>query len=150
MFNWGSETTKPRPFGATQEIGRTGLKAFSGIVQDEFLTELRGVSGFKKFDEMRRNSPVIAALLLAIEQSVRGVSWNFESDTGDSDPRVEFLQEAQDGLSHTWNDHIVEALTMLPFGYALFEVCYKREGGKLLWDKLGIRGQRYPHPLGVR
>jgi hypothetical protein len=138
MFGYSEE---PRPFKTTEEIGRTGLKAFSGIVQDEFLTELRGVQGYKKFDEMRRNSPVISALLLAIEQSVRGVVWNFESDTGENDPRVEFLEEARDGLSHSWNDHIIEALTMLPFGYALFEICYKRESGRLVWDKLGIRGQ---------
>jgi hypothetical protein len=141
MLNWMSDNSQPRPFKITEEVGRTGLKAFSGIVQDEFLVELRGVSGYKKYDEMRRNSPVIAALLLAIEQSVRGVTWSYVSDQGDNDPRLEFLQEAQDGLAHSWNDHIIEVLSMLPFGYSLFEVCFKREGGRLLWDKFGIRGQ---------
>lgn len=123
------------------EIGSAGLAQFSGIIQDEFLRELRGKEGYKRYDEMRRNSPNVGAALLAIENLIRQVSWNFVSGD-ENDPRVEFLEEAREGLSHSWNDHITEALSMLPFGFSMFETVYKRdESGRVVWRKFAPRGQ---------
>lgn len=123
------------------EIGKTGLLEFSGQIQEEFLKELRGREGYKRFNEMRNNSPIVGAVLLANEQSIRRVEWNFTSDNGDNDPRLELLEAARDNLSLSWNDHISECLTMLPFGYSLFEIVYERVGGKILWRKFAPRGQ---------
>lgn len=123
------------------EIGSTGLQTMSGRIMAEFLRELRGLEGYKRYNEMRMNSPVIGALLTAIEQSIRGVTWNFVSDQGD-DERIEFLESARDGMTTGWNDHISEALTMLPFGWALFEIVYRRgDDNRLTWHKFAIRGQ---------
>lgn len=123
------------------EVGSTGLAAFSGQIQDEFLRELRGKEGYKKFDEMRRNSPIVGSALLAIENLIRQISWNFASDK-ENDPVVDFLEEAREGMSHSWNDHIIEALTALPFGFSLFEIVYKRmEDGRIGWRKFAPRGQ---------
>lgn len=133
-----SEVTAPLNW---KEQGSTGLAVFAGQIQDDFLRELRGQEAYKRYDEMRRNSPIVGALLLAIRQAIRGVSWEFQSDHGDDDPRIDFLKEAMDSMSHSWNDHIVEALTMLPFGHSLFEIVYKREGGKIFWKKFAARGQ---------
>lgn len=124
----------------TGEIGSTGLAQWNGVIQDEFLRELRGVQGYRRYDEMRRNEPVIVALLNAIEQAIRGVDWNITSDEED-DPRAEFVRAALDGMTTDWHDHISECLTMLPFGWAFFETIYRREGGRLVWDALAIRGQ---------
>src|SRR3990167_3048213 len=130
----------------TGEIGSSGLLAWSGIIQEDFLTELQGKRGYKAYREMALNEPVIGALLLAIEHAIRGVTWTFASDEGEEDPRLELLEEAKANLSHSWNDHIVEALTMLPFGYSFFEIVYERghkngSGGKMLWRKFAVRGQ---------
>lgn len=123
------------------EIGVSGLAQFSGIIQADFLKELRGKEGYKKFNEMLLNSPVIGAMLLAIEQAVRSISWTFASDD-ENDERVQFLEEARADMSHSWNDHIIEALTMLPYGFSLFEECYKRDlRGRVVWRKFAIRGQ---------
>jgi ribosomal protein L12E/L44/L45/RPP1/RPP2 len=148
------------------EQGSSGLVTFSGIIQDEFLRELRGKEGYKRFDEMRRNSPIIGALLLANELAIRKVSWNFESAEDEAkkkqaeqakkdkvdedeyaaepltrDPRIELLEASRDNMSTSWNDFITEALTMLPFGYSLFEVCYERVESAILWRKFAPRGQ---------
>ena len=125
----------------TGEIGATGLAAFSGVIQEEFLRELRGKEAFKRYDEMRRNSPVVGALLLAIEQALRAIEWTFASEEGDDDPRLQLVNDARANLSHSWNDHIIEALTMLPFGFSLFETVYERVNGALLWRKFAPRGQ---------
>lgn len=125
----------------TKEIGYSGLSEWSGRIQEDFLRDLRGKRGYKRYNEMRLNSPVVGAMLLAIEQSIRGVMWNYVSEEGEEDPRLEFLDEARKGMSHSWNDHIIEALTMLPFGYAPFETVYKRDNGRLTWRKFAFRGQ---------
>lgn len=124
------------------ETGYTGLTSFSGQVQEDFLKELRGKEGYKRFNEMRLNSPIVGALLFANEQAIRKVSWNFTSDAGEEDPRIELLEAARDSMSLSWGDHITEVLTMLPFGYSIFEIVYKRdESGRVLWRKFAPRGQ---------
>jgi len=132
--------------GNFSEIGVTGLSAFSGQIQADFLREMRGKEGYKRFDEMRKNNPVVRGLLLSIEQPIRAVSWEFSSDLGDTDPRLELLNDARAGMSHSWNDHIIEVLTMLPFGFTPFELVYKRDDrGRVMWRKLAIRGQDTVH-----
>ena len=131
-------------FSATKEIGLTGLDEHSGIIQQEFLRELR-ISGrgpgYKIYDEMRLNSAVVGALLLALRQSVRAVDWTFTSEDGEEDERLELLNESLDNMTFSMNDHITEVLTMLPFGFSIFELVYERVGGKMLWRKFGFRGQ---------
>lgn len=122
------------------EIGKTGLSEFSGQIQDDFLREMRGQEAYKRYDEMRRNSPIISALLMAYEQAIRQVSWEFNSDT-ENDARIELLNESKDALTTSWNDHITEVLTMLPFGFSVFEIVYQRVGSKILWRKFAPRGQ---------
>jgi hypothetical protein len=123
------------------ELGSTGLQRWSGTIHEDFLRELQGSRGYKKYNEMRLNSPVIGALLAAIEMSVRSVSWQFVSDYED-DERVEFLQDALNGLHPSFSDHIVEALTFLPFGWSWFEIVYRRdERGRLVWKTFAPRGQ---------
>ncbi len=135
------ETKLPKQ--PTQEIGDSGLVEYRGIVQQEFLTDLR-ISGFgggfKIYDEMRKNSPVIGALLNAIKQAVLGVDWEWRSEEED-DPRLELLLEAEKNMQFTIKEHFTEALTMLPFGFSLFEIVYERVGGKMLWKKFAFRGQ---------
>lgn len=130
-----------KPAARIDEIGVTGLSAVSGQIQADFLREMRGKEGYKHFNEMRLNSAVIGSLLLAVEQSIRPISWNVSADD-EEDERIQFVQECIDGMSHSWNDHITEVLTMLPFGYSLFEIVYKRdERNRLVWRKFAIRGQ---------
>lgn len=124
----------------TGEIGSNALAQWSGVIQADFLRELRGIEGYRRFNEMRLNSPIIGAMLYAIEMAIRSVTWNYTGD-GDDDPRVEFLEEARENMRHSWNDHISEALSMLWAGYAPFEIVYRRDEGVLVWDKFAIRGQ---------
>src|SRR3990167_4180169 len=122
------------------EKGTTGLLAYSGIVQEDFLREMRGREAYKRYNEMRLNNPTVGALLLAIENPLRGMSWTFSSDV-ENDPRLELLEAARRNLRHSWNDHIIEALTVLPFGFSLFEIVHEKVGGTWLWKKFAPRGQ---------
>jgi hypothetical protein len=45
-------------------------------------------------------------------------------------------------MEHPWSHFILEALSMLQYGWAYHEICYKNiEGGGLGWSKLPIRAQ---------
>jgi len=125
----------------TKEIGYSGLSEWSGQIQEEFITELRGSKGYKRYNEMRLNSPVVGAMLSAVEQTTRGITWDYVSDLGEEDERIAFLNENWENMSHTIDDHLIEALTMLPFGYAPFEIVYQRLNGRLMWRKFALRGQ---------
>lgn len=121
------------------EIGSSGLD----MNRPDFLRELTHGEAFKRYNEMRLNSAIVGALLAAIEQSVRTTRWSWTSESGEDDPRLQLLDDAIAAMSHSWNDHLSEALTMLPFGYAPFEIVYQREegGSRILWRKFAIRGQ---------
>ena len=123
-----------------REIGKTGLAAFRGRIQEDFLTDLRWPDAYKLYNEMRMNSPIIGALLMGIELSVRACAFEWTSED-ETDPRVQILNDAEDGMSHNMLDHITEVLTMLPFGWSLFEIVYQPNGSRIGWRKFAIRGQ---------
>lgn len=143
---------------ASREYGMTGLNwDRSGHISEEFLPQLQGYNAIKVYKEMRDNDPVVGAALFAIEMLVRNVEWVVEpADNNDVARRdAEYLEQAMDDMSHTWSDFMVEAMSAVPFGFAPFEVVYKkRQGwhrdpsrrskfndGGVGWRKFSIRSQ---------
>lgn len=143
------------------ELGRTGLKHYSGLLYEEFLPQLQGQKANKIYREMQDNSPVIGAVMYAVESTLRSVDWSVEPATDDSADieAAEFLESAMHDMSHTWEDFISEILTMLTYGWSYFEVVYKKREGrttetgrrravgsryndnKIGWRKFAPRGQ---------
>lgn len=136
------------------EMGTTGLHVFGGRINQEFLLELQGIKGYRTYEEMRKNDPVIGGLLFAIEMAMRRVNWFAKgvNDDDDQTKATEFLDQCKDDMSLSWNDFISEALTFLPFGWSYFEIVFKerkgRDGGdnrskyddgKIGWRKFGYR-----------
>lgn len=129
--------------GQFGEVGRSGLPMWAGHAKTEPLRKLRGREGYRVYNEMRLNDPIIGATLFAIEMSVRAVPWLAAPE---GDRRASFVQSCLDDMSHSFNDHLSEALTMLPFGWSWFEVIYKRRpDGRIGWRKFAIRGQNTLH-----
>jgi hypothetical protein len=139
------------------EIGCTGLTRFGNYVYEEWLGELKGQSGAKKYTEMKDNDPTIGAFLFAIKMLIRQVDWTVvPGGTTVSDKAAqEFIETILDDMEFSWKDTIAEILSFLPYGYAYFEVVYKlRQGddskaryhsaytdGKVGIRKLAIRSQ---------
>ena len=120
--------------GLTQDIGATGLAETWGYIKDDFLSEWQGTEKWKRIDEMIKNSPVVAAIRLAIEMSIRSAEWYLEGE--DENPRAfELVDEAWQNMSHSWNDHVSDAMLMPFYGMGLFSIVYKREGGRMMWRK---------------
>lgn len=114
------------------EIGIGGEHTRNGQLRsDEFLAELRGKRAIRKFREMRDNDATIGAIMYAIEQVLRDVPFKVEAadDSAEAQRWADFVQEVLDDMDHTLDDHISEALSVLTFGFSVFEVVYKRRIG---------------------
>lgn len=115
------------------EIGRSGVKQWGGILDEEFLRELRGTSGIKVYREMSRNDAVVGASLFAYTTLAKEVSFRVDSaKAGDriADEIAEFVRGALfDDLSLSWRDLLSEIFSFLTYGWSWFEIVYKRRGG---------------------
>jgi len=137
--------------------GFSGLKQFAGIIDEEFLTRLRGNLGVKTYREMADNSSTVGAVLFVIESLVRGVEWRVEPPGKETAALecAEFLEGCLLDMSLTFEDVISETLSFLTYGWAYFELVYKlRKGdtgdsttqsqfddGKIGWRKIALRAQ---------
>ena len=64
----------PKP-ASFSELGTTGLKVSGGIIQEEFIPELKGLKSVKVYRQMRDNDPTVGAIMFAIEMMMRQVDW---------------------------------------------------------------------------
>ncbi|KKL70368.1 hypothetical protein LCGC14_2105580, partial [marine sediment metagenome] len=111
------------PTDALKELGSAGPRRHGGIIAEEFLVELQGVSGARTYAEMSRNDPIIGAILFGIETVFRSVDW-FTVPGGETEPdkkASDFLNTCMDDMSHTWTALFDNILSMVPYGYAPFE-----------------------------
>lgn len=113
------------------DFGSRGLRQYSGWVRDEFLTQLVGREGARTYREMLDNSSVVGAMLFAIQQAMRRIEWKIvpPGDSATSTAECEFVESLMEDMSHTWQDFIAEVLTMLPYGFCINELVYKRRLG---------------------
>lgn len=141
-----------------KELGSTGLEQFGGRINEEWLRQLQDERGRRVYREMADNDATIGAILFAIEMLIRNVEWRVEAFS--EDPRhveeAEFVESLIDDMSISWEDFLAEVLSMLVYGFAPFEIVYKRRGGpterdptqrsghtdqRIGWRKLAIRSQ---------
>lgn len=124
------------------ELGRTGLDISGGrITNADFLAEWRFPESYRRAREMALNSPICAAMLASIEQSVRHVEWNLESEEGEEDPRIEIWDASVRLLDGGWGNFISEALGFLPYGFSLFELVWGKYENMTILSKLAPRRQ---------
>lgn len=121
-----SKAPKTSPFGA---IGSSGLKRTGnrGQVYEEFLPELRGTQARKMYRQMRDNDDVVGAVLFVTENILRAAAWDVQ---GTDEEANEFVEQCRSDITPSWNMFVAEALSMLTYGFAPFEIVYKRRRGK--------------------
>jgi len=115
-----------------QILGVAGDNNTNGQIRsDEFLPELRGKRAIRKYREMRDNDSTIGAVMYATEQVLRDVQLKVQpkDDSEQAKREAEFLESVLEDMDHTLDDHVSEALSFLSYGFAWFEVVYKRREG---------------------
>lgn len=136
-----SETQKARPRKDMTEIGATGLVHSAGWVQEEFLTSLQGTKAVSIYKEMRDNDPVVGAVMLALQNLVRQARWEVEpyDESPESEADAKFVRECMHDIDRPWQNFIVEAMSMVVFGWSFFETVYKVRDGRPITDSKGSR-----------
>jgi len=117
---------------AKKVLGVAGDNTYNGQIRaDEFLPELRGKKAIRKYREMRDNDSTIGAVMYATEQVLRDVDLKVmpANDSAEAKEEAEFVKSVLDDMDHTLDDHIAESLSNLSYGFAWFEVIYKRRSG---------------------
>lgn len=151
----GPVTTSYDP---SEILGTTGLRQYSGVIDEERLVRLRGVNGARFYQEMVDNSPVLASAFSAIKLLIRQTEFRLEP--GDGSPQAAEIQEFVDGcledMEHTFDEFIDSALSFLQYGYCAFEKVFKLrrsrdasdkrlrskfDDGRIGWRKFEIRSQ---------
>ena len=105
-------------------LGSSGTDLYSGYFKEEYLQELRGRKGAKLFDEIRRSEAQVSMLLNAIMNPIKAGVWEFEAADPNEVPNAEMHKEIIEFMAKEmidWETHLHEALTMIIFGYSLFE-----------------------------
>ncbi len=117
--------------GLLTEVGRGGLRHWGGYVYDDEDTRLHGLQAVRQYRRMTKD-PTVAAMLFALTTLLRSVNWRVEAtdDTQEHKDARDFAEGVlfQD-MEHTWNDFIADAASMLPYGFAPFEMVYKKRSG---------------------
>lgn len=125
------DVTKAGPAAKVpSEIGVTGIRHFGGVLDVEFLAELAGTRGIQVYREMVTD-PVVAGVLMAIDNLIRRVEWTFDpySDKAEDRKWAEFMQTVIDDMSSSWLDTISSIFSMLAFGWSYHEIVYKKRDG---------------------
>lgn len=144
-FSIGNEVGDevPARWGLTAELGETGLKRSAGILDEEFLPQLKGRKLVQVLKEMSENDPIVGALLFAMDKLLRGIEWTVEpfDQSTEAKQNAQFIEECKDDMSHTWDDFISEALSCLVYGWSWHEIVWKRRKGP--WEKQGVNRSRF-------
>lgn len=117
------------------DIGHTGLRQWSGYVDEEWMPRLRGHAAFiTSMREMRDSDPVVGAIVSAIIGILRGVEWRVEGadpdEDEDADPQAEFVVECMEDMSHSWETLIAQIIDpLVTYGWSLCEITYKKREG---------------------
>jgi hypothetical protein len=129
---------------ATVELGVTGLEQYGGMVQDDFLPELTGTQRYRTYREMSSNDPVVGAVLFCIDMLIRQVQWTVKpgGEGPAAQAAAELVEAGMAELADPWCEFVSEIMTMLPFGFALFEQVFQvRPDGRIGWKRFGFRAQ---------
>lgn len=154
-----AEIKKAKPTSTDyMEIGSSGLIQSGGVIQDDFLRQLRGRQAYANYREMADNDPVIGAMLHSIEMMIRSVDWSVEPVDNANEAAVreaEFISECITDMSASWVDTLASIMSFLVFGFSYHEIVYKRRqgftndartrsrynDGRIAWRKLPARNQ---------
>jgi len=120
------------------EIGGTGLRHYGGVIYEEQFKVLHGRQGVATYGEMR-NDPVVGGMLLAIDNFVRRVEWEFDPPDEEKgklpggraagNKWADFMHTVVDDMAASWADTISEIFSKIPYGWSFHEVVLKQRNG---------------------
>lgn len=126
------DTTQASNVVMFQELGATGLKIQSGIIDEEFLPALRALSNRVEVFRQMKNDGVVGAVLFAIKTLIRGVDWVVKPATSEPAdiPAAEHVKSCLYDMRESWDTVVDQILSFLAYGFSVHELVYKRRRGR--------------------
>lgn len=127
-----------------REVGESGLVQWQGLVSESYTSALEWPGCYDTYNEMRRRDPTIRTIWNALILLARTATWYVEpgEDSEAGQAAAAYIEECLEGMSHTIEDYVEDALTCVPFGWAWLEIVYKRrDDGRIGWKKWAMRRQ---------
>lgn len=125
-------------------IGDSGLKAYGGYITEEFLRELTGEQGKRKYREMASNDPTVRAVLFGLTALTCSVDWKLKAadDSDEAEKAKDFAEDVIKKMKTPLSDVIAEACTMYTYGFAPMEwTPTQRDDGKIGIGQISLRAQ---------
>lgn len=134
-------TEKKVPIGNYTEVGRSGTFISSFIVQNDYLSELNGVSGQEIYTEMLLSESQIRKVYHAVSNPIKSAKWSIEPASGEK-ADIEAAALIEHILFHDLPDGFTskldEILTFPWHGHAVFEVIHKNRTHKKFGPYTGL------------
>lgn len=127
---------KKHSAGIFDELGRTGLMRFAGIIAEEWDSSLQGLQGIKVYEKMSTNEAIIAGMLYAAKTLAIQVPIFVKPLSKDplDVAAAKFYQSAFYDMEHPWPQTLNEILTCMEFGWSFMETNYKIRKGPRYQD----------------
>ncbi len=120
-----------RTFDPFAEIGSSGLRHNRGVIDEEFLPQLKGAQGRRVLREMGDNDSVAGGSLFAIDLLMRQVSWHVKArdDSPLADEIRQHCDECLHDMADTWQNTLSDIFSMCQYGFSWLEEVYKYRNG---------------------
>lgn len=122
-------------------MGYSGLITLGGQVFEECNKELRWPQAIHTFKKMEKDATIAPALDL-VEMMIARVDWTVKAPEGYEEllePKVEFLKQCMNDMTHDWKSFIKQASTFSRYGFSITEKVYryrKKDNGSKYDDGL--------------
>jgi len=134
-------------------FGASGTSLVEGYILEEYNPKLAWSAGLLVYEKMRKSDAQVFATLLAMELPIRSTKWDImpasdeNGETGDREHEIaDFVRKALfEKMETPFDDLLREVLTMLPFGFSLFEKVWTADSKYIWLKKLASRKQNSIH-----
>jgi phage gp29-like protein len=114
------------------EIGATGTKIFSGIIDDEYLKEWKNpIKRCEIVNRMLKSDATVKAIQLVLSLPLESARWSIDIDEDAGDEEREIMDVVDDMIFHEmtipWQDTLRQILSFLPYGFSVFEKVWARD-----------------------
>jgi hypothetical protein len=135
-----SEAGLERPDFHAENIGSPGTSIYSGYFDEDYLDALKNKERADVFDKMRRSDPQIKMILSAVKNPIKASCPEIhpagEEIFQKNDARL-IEKVLFESMQTPFNRFLSEALTMIEYGFSMFEVTHKNFVGQQLKDEDG-------------
>ncbi|HEY0108970.1 MAG TPA: DUF935 family protein [Fibrella sp.] len=148
---------KNLPQNAGRELGKSGTRINSGYISaEEYNRRLTGTNAIVMYDTMRRSDSTIRAALQVVKLPLQSAEWDIKAAVNakgeveaEDQRKADFIRREMFDRAVNWDRFLRESLTMLDFGYSVFEKVWEPvtyEGVQLI----GIRKLAYRKQITIQ